>query len=1361
MPPVIIGVAVAVGAYGTVGLVAAIALGALAAVAYQVSMPDMSAPGTSPQSAKQTIRTANQPYRGVFGKTIISGPLIFAEEYLHESGYSETYESCRRHSGRHNDREVCTTRTRWIDTSEKWLHLVIALTGHEVDSIPEVYFGDKLQTDYDHEFWKIHVLTGRQTRIQDLPEALRNVPSWKNDMIGKGVAFVHVQLKHSTTHFPNGIPNIKCLIKGAKLSTPFFNGYSNNAAAVIYHYLRHHFGATEKMINTASFVNEYNLCNEPMPGEAGDSGEIPIRYAIDGFFDYDQTHESILGKMLAACGGQLMFTNGQYHLQVAAYRGPVGSSQVISLSDLNAPIDINPDTQLSDRVNTVKGTYVSELADYQVVDFPTVTNAIYVAEDGGEELVHDADFEYVLNRQQAERIANIILKDNRHGLTIKVPMNLKGFKFNVGLPLKFDDESLGYDQLEFRVVTWSINPKSGVTLTIKQTSPDIYDDSVSTVSPKPDEIGVPDPQFSYPVNHLQFIPEPDDGIYDGLLMWAHPDLANNRDFDIVMTSPGGEVIKYNTKATELRLANLLGVTYNVSVIANNRYGAPSVPVTASYSIGAPKAIASVQFIPKNFEVTIVPKVSGALPLNTKFLFFSADDPSNPDVTAINYIGEGTTFTDSGLLPAKPYSYFIQVANSASVTDLFGPYSTETTDDPSDLVDLITPALPGAYTWEVYSVDVFGAGISRTYDPAIHKFKGIAYNKRTEEPSLNPLDYFFTRIGDFIPDEEQAILDNLAAGKFPDGSGDLINADDVLFKVGDKVEVDDIAHEAVTTDKIAVDAVTGDKIKSDAVTTNKLSAQAVTAEKIKTNSITATQIAAGTITSNEIKAGTIQAEDIKSNTITAAQIAVEGITTNAIAAGAITADKLTANSVTTAKIDAGAVTATELAANSVTANKLTANSVTANAVAAGAITADKIAVTVVAPLNNYSESGDLRGWTPQSNATLVDEIQIDGVTARTLKVVSNSSVTAIKSDKFQVDHNAIYEFHFSIYCEQSTDSNRQVFGVSGFDDAGAEVSLAKYHPETLSLLGSETSPEFWGGYVKNGWRNMIAYVVGANASVESCPKSANVNAIIKLGANTRRCQILTQVAATSGTVQTSHFYSPSGVKLGSGSIVANEVRANALISAPVIEGGTINGGVINGATGNFSGEVEAGKVVGVVGAVAKTMPATTVWRARRSSNPNNKDVLKLKVRAEHFDRVLVVRAKFRGQIQGSFPYGFAYDYPRVTSPNKCTRLAPTAGGSVPSDVTVEGIDLDVFRVSPYNSTNSLTGLEPYNINWKVTLPARDKSDDSIMTIELAIGWVLGDPVPYSTRYTLLASSIDVDVVTYKLQSEQDLDIDPVL
>lgn len=1443
MPPVIVGVAVGVASYaaGAV-LMTAVAIGLAAAGLYAVATMDIpKTPGTSPSNAKQTIRSPNQPFRAIVGTAMVGGPMIFAEESSSSVSIDEEYDHCTYHGqGRH-----CEKRTRTVTKTLKYLHLVIPLACHPCEKVVGVYFGDEKQDDWDHNYWKINVITGDQQSSADLPKLLTDVPTWTDTMVGKGITFVHVALRHSSKHFPNGLPNIKCLVQGMKLDTPMVKGFSNNAAAVIYHFLRYHFRAKEKEINTLSFQDSYSVCNEKMPGETPPADpdlptpEIPIRYAIDGIYDFDESYENIMNKMLSACGGKLIYTNGQYHLHVAAYRGPVPQDQVISLSDLNGPIQIVTETPLSERINTVKGQHLDPRRSYQQVDFEPVTNPTYIQEDG-EELTKDLDLEYVLNRQQAHRLANIVLKENRYGLTITVPMNLRGFKFNAGLPVRFDEKEFGYDQLEFEVISWKLTDGKGIELVLKQTSPDIFDDSVVTVSPKPPSTNIPDPKFCHPAQNIIFQPFPDDGVYDGLLIWDHPDIDNVREFEVVVTSKEGQIFRYSPgKQLELYLSNMGKSDYNITIVAYNIYGAPSAPVAISANIGTPKPITSVVFEPDNFEINIVPKVSGILPGNTKFVFYRANDTANPSPTNVTMLGEGISYVDVSLIPNTVYKYYIQVTNGATYSELYGPYDSKTTDNPEDIYDFIKDEIPGQYTWVVYASDAFGKDISVTFDPAIHKFEGRAYNKGTETPSLNPLDYTFIRIGEFISPEDQEILDNLGQGKLPDGSADLVKPDDILFKPGDPAEgvmdnlekgllpdgsapmvkPDDILYKpgdpeqavitnlsngmmpdgsgplvkpgdilfkpgdtvketniandaistpklkanAITADKIAANAITAAKISAGAVTATAIASQAITADKIAASAITAdkiavavispinnfsesgntngwsipgdagivdyidldgstartfripvsssedkelmsdyfpvdhsaiyevrisyfssqltsgartdnylvakdkdnsfvacetyrasdlskvsdttrpvfwqgvvaqrwrhmvgyivgasadissvpssinvdyviklkadvrevsfrhkvgqgdpadiihyyspsiTKVGSGILTANEVRAGAVNAAAIAAGAVTAEKIAANAITADKIASNSIGTDELIANSVTTAKIAAGAVTATEIAANSITSSKLLAGSITSREIAANAITADKIAVTVVSPVNNFSEFGDLRGWFVDSTAAIQEYVQLNGSLARTLRMPSNSSRDIeAQSEYFSIDHNSVYEVRISHYSDQSSNGAQSENYLVAKDRDGGFVTCDMYNASSLAKVSSSSRPKFWSGVVSNGWRHMVGYLVGAGVDVSAVPNSRNVSFVIKVPSSVREVSFRNKVnQSSSGGIL--HFYSPSVVKVGSGILTANEVRANALITSPVIQGGKVEGAQIIGGTGLFGKETGA-------------------------------------------------------------------------------------------------------------------------------------------------------------------------------------------
>lgn len=863
MPPVLVGIAVVAATYGTVGLITAVGIGMAAAALYSVAvMKPPSVPGIDPQNAKQTIRSANEPFRGVYGDYVGSGPIIYAEEFLHPSGYEEEYRDCsgsRRWAWR-----KCKVRTRWVDTSQKWLHIVIALAGHPIHRVEEVYFNDEIKEEWDHEFWRINVMDGTQSSIEDIPQLLRQVPSWTDNMVGKGIAFLHVALRHSAEHFPSGIPNIKVKMKGAVLDTPFFKGYTNNAAAVIYDYLVNHFNVPASQVSVDNFAEEFAICNEEMAGEEY-GGRTRKRYEIDGGFSYDETHSQVLGKMKSACAGEVLFVHGKYYLQVGAYRGPVPQSQSIELDDLAGPVSIATDTPLTERINKVNAQFLDAERDYQVNDMEPVFEQAYINQDG-EERPLDMNLEFVTSPFQAQRLAKIALKDNRMGLTLDLPLNYSGLKYNVGLPVKFNDPNLGYDELEFRVVNWNFEADRGLKLVLKQTSPDIFDDAVRLVSPKPTAPNLPDPRFCFPVENLEFYEFEEDGAYNGTLLWSHPDPSSISSFNITVTSESGEVFRHSTSgAMEYRLDNLRGVKYTISVVAVNLYRGVSEPTKITQVIGAVREISEVRLIPDNFSITILPSLASPGPSDLEFFFFRANSlPA--DIENSTFLGQGLTFSDIGRSPKTTYAYFVQPVTRAAGGEIYGPYSATTTDDPKDIWDVIQGEVEGMNVWRVWAEDAFGRGISTEFDSRRHKFMGIAYNKVSEEPSLNPADYVFTRIADFISPEDQEILDNLAQGKLPDGSGELPSKDDILFKPGDKV----------TETHIADDSISTPKLKANSITADKLSANSVTAVKIVSGEIISRHIRSDQILANHIKANEISARHIQAGSITADKIAVTAV-----------------------------------------------------------------------------------------------------------------------------------------------------------------------------------------------------------------------------------------------------------------------------------------------------------------------------------------------------------------------------------------------------------------------------------------------------------------------------------------------------
>ncbi|EIZ0340370.1 phage tail protein, partial [Salmonella enterica subsp. enterica] len=269
----------------------------------------------------------------VYGRSTSAGTLFFSEEQ----------------AGEQDDGEM--------------LHLAIALAGHPLSGVQTVWLGDEPISSYpEHAFFEVH--TNRQTAD---PYMLENCPSWKEDMIGKGITWLRVSLKFNAEKFPAGIPNIKVEKQGRAIYDPRtgLTGYSNNAALVILDYYRNYLKVPDTDILWDQFKEAANICDEDV---ITGGNTVEKRYTINGEFDLSENKVSILEGMLAACAGDVTYTAGKHGLLVGAYYGP--ATEVITESQLAGDIEIMPEVSQAERVNTIKGTFVDPQQGYTEADFP-------------------------------------------------------------------------------------------------------------------------------------------------------------------------------------------------------------------------------------------------------------------------------------------------------------------------------------------------------------------------------------------------------------------------------------------------------------------------------------------------------------------------------------------------------------------------------------------------------------------------------------------------------------------------------------------------------------------------------------------------------------------------------------------------------------------------------------------------------------------------------------------------------------------------------------------------------------------------------------------------------------------------------
>lgn len=454
----------AIGLSGIVATAATAVLGTLASVALQsfAAKPKSGAPLSSGQRIEMT-RSAAAARRVIYGEARVSGPLVFAAT----SNYGST--------GKNG-----------------YLHLVVALAGHEVSSIGTVYVNDealapvqtpdgwlnppstscyynpKLGTPH-YILWQTALGSSDQLALVNLYS--RNV-GWTAQHRLRGVAYLYAQLFFDSTIWAGGLPNLSAVVKGRKVYDPRSGSvvWSDNPALIIRDYLRASFGLAceEGEIDDESFIAAANLCDELVPVTGG--GEQK-RYTCNGVFALDEKPIDIVEHLLSSCGGTLVYSEGRYRLYPAAYRTPLLG---LDASHLRDAVSVRPLPSRASRPNTVRGTFVDPQNGWQQTDFAAVTDSTALALDDNIIVAKDHDFAFTTNAVEAQRLAQLQLRRSRAALTVDFPATLAALPVSVMQPLMLTLPQFGWSEKVFTPISWSLSPEGGIDLELIEDDPALY-----------------------------------------------------------------------------------------------------------------------------------------------------------------------------------------------------------------------------------------------------------------------------------------------------------------------------------------------------------------------------------------------------------------------------------------------------------------------------------------------------------------------------------------------------------------------------------------------------------------------------------------------------------------------------------------------------------------------------------------------------------------------------------------------------------------------------------------------------------------------------------------------------------------------
>ncbi|MCL8555734.1 DUF1983 domain-containing protein [Proteus mirabilis] len=617
---------IATGGLGTALIVAGIAVQAASAFIFKDKVPGS---GYRDQSErKQMLRSASAPETVVVGKTMMSGLLFFAEE---EEGEQDENEE---------------------------LYMALAIASHPIHKLGQIYFNDdKIEDLGDNAQYEFH-----NGRTEADPYLLKHAPSWKEDMIGRGLAWLRLTLRFDQEKFPYGVPNVKSELWGKEIYDPRTEktAWSNNGALVILDYYRHYLGVPDSDIDWDAFKSAADICDETVQTPDGKSEP---RYTLNGAYELEESPASVLEMMHKCIAGEPTYIAGKHGILMQVYNGP--ALLIIDESQIIDTVTVTPELSLRDATNAIYGTFVDAEQQYNKTDFEPVVIEEWIEEDGLE-IKENMDYRFVTSPYQANRLANLYLRKKRAGRRIQLRMNLDGYAYRPGDVVKLELPSLGISELEFRIADWKFHPSEGVEITLEEDGPYIYEDLASKPFVRPPFTKLPTGGVPAPIN-LAFVPLSVTDIVQGYISWQN--VASDIRYNTVNILQNGKVIQsIQVPGERVDINGLTRGTYRVEVRAINVAGAMSAPAISDFAIQAPPAPIGVEITPGMFSLTAYPKQGDSAVFGYTFEFWFSEKKlanlsENEVITKTNKVGQGNFWTQENLKAGHTYYFYIRTINS--------------------------------------------------------------------------------------------------------------------------------------------------------------------------------------------------------------------------------------------------------------------------------------------------------------------------------------------------------------------------------------------------------------------------------------------------------------------------------------------------------------------------------------------------------------------------------------------------------------------------------------------------------------------------------------------------------------------------
>ena len=407
-----------------------------------------------------------------------------------------------------------------VTDNNKYMHMIITLAGHEVNSIGDIFLNDEVVTlsngyvtsgDWNSKVY-VRKFTGSssqdvRTTINGIFSAGTTGPSFPSGFRGRGIACLYVRMEYDADVFSSGVPLVTAKIQGKKVydprkdstssaydsslgvsthrtSDPTTWQYSDEPALAIRDYLTSDLGVGVKQgdISDTAIATAISKCVTTGVGSAENNA-----LKIGGTLTTGATPLQNINQLLTTLNGTLFYSQGEWKLIAGAFYAAdasVSDGNAFSYADILGDISVATRFSRRDTVNTVKGTFVDGSGRFIPTDYPQ-QQIPDLSEDNNEVSTLDLELPLTTSSAAAQRLAKQVLFVGREQITVQATFKIeKAFGVQVGDTVELTLDRYGFSRKLFRVNSWKMSGMDGsapqIDMTLQETSSTAYEWSITS-----------------------------------------------------------------------------------------------------------------------------------------------------------------------------------------------------------------------------------------------------------------------------------------------------------------------------------------------------------------------------------------------------------------------------------------------------------------------------------------------------------------------------------------------------------------------------------------------------------------------------------------------------------------------------------------------------------------------------------------------------------------------------------------------------------------------------------------------------------------------------------------------------------------